>query len=105
MKHLSILFVALTLTACADNAEKGISAAEGALYSCETFETAWSQLVPYRAQGKLSGSQVRLVDQAVAVVEPYCLGPAPDVNSNIKNVAVSAGVGMLQGVLAIVIGE
>jgi len=95
-KFAVIGFLAL-LTACG-----GVTPAETALTGCENFQRSWSVLADLRAKGKLSGSQVKLVEDTVAVVEPFCLGPAPDVDAETKDVAVSAGLQMLQGIIVIV---
>jgi len=87
---------ALVLTACQGGK---ITPAEGALATCETYATTLSTLADFRAADKLSDAAVKVVDQTVAYVGPYCKGAAPDVDSSVKDVAIDAGVRVLQSVL------
>lgn len=103
-KPLYIALVALTLAGCAPNGEKGISPAESALATCQTYATTLSTLADFRAAGKLGDGAVKVVDQTIAYVGPYCKGQAPDVNASVKDVAIDAGVRVLQSVLISVVG-
>lgn len=93
-----LLLAALTLSLGACQGGK-ITAAEGALATCETYAVTLSVLADFRAAGKLDAGTVKVVDQTVAYVGPYCRGAAPDVDSDVKDVAVDAGVRVLQSVL------
>lgn len=95
----------VSLSACSNNGDKGISAAEGALSTCQGYAVALNTLAGFREAGKLSSGQIRIVDDAVDYVGPYCKGPAPDVDSKLKDVAVDAGVRVLQSVVLSVLGK
>ena len=95
-----VIFLILGLSAC--SADK-ISPAEGALSTCETYAATLSTLADFRAADKLSDGQVKIVDQTIAYVGPYCKGEAPDVDAKLKDVAIDAGVTVLQSVVLSVI--
>lgn len=104
MKPLVIALGCLLVTGCAANGERGISPAEAALATCESYATTLNTLAGFREQDKLSKGMIEVVDQTIAYVGPYCKGQAPDVNASVKNIAVDAGVRVLQSVLLSVIG-
>lgn len=104
--HLILPVVLLVgLSACSGNSEKGLSAAEGALSTCQGYATALNTLASFREAGKLSKGQINIVDDAIDYVGPYCKGPAPDVDAKLKDVAVDAGVRVLQSVVLAVLSK
>lgn len=96
---LAFLIVGLVSGCSADK----ISPAEGALSTCETYAATLSTLADFRAADKLSDGQVKIVDHAISYVGPYCKGEAPDVDAKLKDVAIDAGVRVLQSVVLSVI--
>ena len=100
MKPLYAFIILAVMGGC--SADK-ISPAEAALSTCETYAATLSTLADFRAADKLSDGQVKIVDQTVAYVGPYCKGEAPDVDAKLKDVAIDAGVTVLQSVVLSVI--
>lgn len=87
---------AIALTGCAKDK---ISAAEGTLLGCDAYASALDQLAGLREQGKIGGGTVQVVDHVRDTLNPLCLGPAPDVDASVKDVAIDAGVRTLQSIL------
>lgn len=77
-----------------------ISPAESVLLSCDAFASALTVIAPLRADGKLNAQTVALVDQTRNAVDPICEGDAPDVDADVKSIAVDAGVKILTAVAA-----
>lgn len=104
-KLLSIGVIALGLAGCAANGEQGISPAEGTLQTCQTYAVALNTLAGFREAGKLSNGQIEIVDDAKSYIGPYCKGQAPDVDAKIVDVAIDAGVRVLQSVVLSVLSK
>lgn len=90
--------LALLLAGCADK----ISPAEATLLGCESYSAALGTLAALREADKLTDGTVEIVDHVRATLNPLCLGPAPDVDASVKDIAIDAGVRTLQGILATV---
>ena len=98
MKRLLLATVAVIgLSGCASDK---ISPAESVLLGCDAFASSLNILGPLRADGKLNDATVAVVERTRAGVDPICLGDAPDVDATVKDVAVDAGVKVLQAVIA-----
>lgn len=97
--------VALTIAACSANGKKGLSPAETALSTCEGYAVALNTLAGFREAGKLSEGQIEIVDDAKSYVGPYCKGKAPNVDAKIVDVAIDAGVRVLQAVVLSVLSK
>lgn len=102
MKLIIALALVASLWGC--SADK-ISPAEGALATCDGYSIALNTLASLREQQKLSSGQIKIVDDARDYVGPYCTGPAPDVDAKLKDVAIDAGVRVLQSVIISVISK
>lgn len=89
-----LLLVSLPLYAC----QNGISPAESELLGCEAYDSALATLTPLKV--KMSAGTVSIVDHVRETLNPLCLGPAPDVDATIKDIAVDAGVKTLQSIIA-----
>lgn len=96
-RYLAIACAGLLLAACASDK---ISPAESVLLGCDAFASALNVLTPLRADGKMSAGTVKIVDTTKASVDPICLGNAPDVDADVKSVAVDSGVKVLTAVAA-----
>lgn len=79
-----------------------LTPAETALMGCETYTSALKQTLKPREQGKFNQSVLKIIDSARDMADPFCLGPAPDVNSDVKDIAVDAATRSLQGVLKLI---
>jgi len=100
----SLIVLAFIVSAWGCSADK-ISPAEGALSTCQGYAVALNALAGFREAGKLSDGQINIVDDAIDYVGPYCKGPAPDVDAKLKDVAVDAGVRVLQSVVLAVMSK
>lgn len=69
------------------------------LQTCKTYDKVLEALLPLREDGVLNASTLAVVDGTRDVVDPLCLGPVPDVNSTVKNLAIDGGVRALNGIL------
>ena len=100
MKRL--LFVTVAVIGLSGCASDKISPAEGELLGCEAYASTLNTLATLRADGKLSAGTIGVVDHVRETVNPLCLGPAPDVNASVKDIAVDAGVRTLTSIVATV---
>lgn len=74
--------------------------ARAALLGCESIQTSLDILYPLRKDGKLTTGQTTLIDRMRSVSDPYCLGPAPDVNSSVTDVAIDGAARTLGSLVA-----
>lgn len=93
--------ILLIVSGCAKYGEKGVTPAEGVMFTCQTYADTLTQLAELNAAGKIKKSHQDLVDGVVLTLGPICTGPAPDVDSKVKDVAVDNGVQILKTVLLI----
>ena len=98
-RYLAIAVVGLALAGCTGGK---ITPAETVLLGCSAYSTSLNQVAALREQGKLKDSHVKIVEGVRATLNPLCLGPAPDVEASVKDVAVDAGVRSLNSILAVV---
>lgn len=89
---------AVSGAACDPNTQK--SPAEAALLGCQTVTAQLEILYPLRRDGKLPKWAVELIDKQRAISDPFCLGPAPDVNATVKDIAVDGVARSLTGLVA-----
>lgn len=75
-----------------------ITPAKAELQGCETYAAVLTSLIKPREDGKFNKDILNIIDTTRATLDPLCLGPAPDVNSTVKDVVVDAGVTSLQAV-------
>jgi hypothetical protein len=102
--YLIALLVAFVVggAACESNTatQPAITPAESILLTCESYTSALNTLAAAREQGQLTEDTITLVDRVRATVNPLCLGPAPDVDATVKDIAIDAGVRTLQSIIA-----
>lgn len=105
MRRLLLTFFALSTAlmlsgyGCSNDKESQ-APAKAALLTCETVASTLDALYPFRRDGKLNMTTVDLIDKARGITDPFCLGPAPDVDSTVKDLAVDRGASILIGILA-----
>ncbi len=85
------------VVACAGPGEKGITPAEGLALSCAALGKEAAVLAPLRADGTLSASAVQVVELQRAAADPICLGKAPNIDADTKDLIVKNAVSVLQG--------
>lgn len=89
------LSAGLALVACSKDA---ISPAEGLLLSCKAFGDTLEILAPLRADGTLNASTVKIVESTKAGVDEVCLGKAPNVDAEVKDLIVKNGLAVVKGI-------
>lgn len=95
----------IVLTACAEPGEKGVTPAEGALFTCETYGDTLHQLAQLNAAGKIKPGDQAVVDGVRETLNPICLGPAPDVSSSVKDVTISNSMQILNTILLLSLSQ
>lgn len=98
---LTLALVILTIAGCAKPGEKGVTPAEGVMFTCETYADTLDRLAELNSAGKIKKAHQDLVDGVVLTLGPICTGSAPDVDSKVKDVAIDNGVQILKTVLLI----
>lgn len=96
---------ALLIAGCAQYGQKGVSPAEGVMFTCETYADTLTQLAGLNAAGKIKPSHQEIVEGVRETLNPICLGPAPDVDAKLKDIAVDNGVNILKSVLLISLSQ
>lgn len=99
MRYWILLAASLSLYACAG--DKAIPA-KAELLTCESYASALASLAGFKDAGKLNAGTIAIVDHVRDTLNPICLGPTPDVDATVKDVAVDAGVQILNSILATV---
>lgn len=77
-----------------------VSPAAVALASCDQFAAALHTVSQPDIFAKLNDSTVALVTETRDAVQPFCTGPAPDVNATVTSIAIDAGTKVLLAVAA-----
>jgi hypothetical protein len=96
-RTLIILAFPLLLTACADGK---ITAAEGALSLCQTYNAALRTASRLNEAGELSVKAEAAVDKSIVITEPLCGGPAPKFDGSVLDVVtVQAGIEMVNAAI------
>lgn len=97
MKHLLSFLVIGLLTGCASSGEKGITPAEAALGSCQTYTRLLNSATESINSGLIGGPDIFVViDEANRITEPYCGGSTPPaVEDSVAKIAIEAGSKML----------
>lgn len=98
--YVAVLLLAFAIGGSACEQKSSITPAESVLLTCSAYTAALNTLASAREQGKLNADTVAIVDHVRETVNPLCLGPAPNVNATVKDVAVDAGVRTLQSIIA-----
>ena len=98
---LALVLSVLVLAACAKPGEKGVTPAEGLMFTCQTYGDTLLQVSELNAAGKVKKAHQDIVDGVVETLGPICTGPAPNVNAKLKDVTINNGVQILKTVLLI----
>lgn len=77
-----------------------VTPAQGALATCDQFAAALRDLSQPATFAKLSAGTTALVTKTRDAVQPFCTGPAPDVNGSVSSIAIDAGTKILNAVIA-----
>ena len=77
-----------------------ITPAATALATCDQFAAALHVVSQPTVFAKLNATTINLVTTTRDGVQPFCTGPAPDVNATISSIAIDAGAKVLTAVAA-----
>lgn len=87
------------LAACPEkNQGPTITPAEATLLGCEAYAAALNTLASLVEAGKINAATREIVVHARATGDPLCLGPAPDVNATVRDIAIDGAVRTLDSI-------
>jgi hypothetical protein len=84
--------------------DREITPAEGMLLGCQAYLASLKTVFEFEKAGLVNEDTSEIVDGVQETTDPLCLGPAPDVNAKVKDIAIDAGAKILEGVVKSIAG-
>lgn len=97
---LGVLAAGIVVAGCQAMRDDPQAPAKTALLTCESVNTQLAILLPMRENGVLPDTALTIIDHQIEITEPFCGGPAPDVNADYIAVTVDAAARSLGSIVA-----